>query len=974
MFFRQWILFSLLCFCIVARAQHPYFYQPKETENIIGSEVYSIRQDRAGYVWVAGNEGVFSYDGKQVKQYTCAGQNGKSISDLKEDAQGRMWCKNFNGQIFYIAGDSLKIAVDVSKEYPTFPENAIGDGGVYYTVVGGIAHYNITTGKIKRWYYPDNKKNALASNMLYARDGSIYASVIGYGVNRLTNGKFTKIEKTNAATLMPRIAPNRNFIFYFGNRLMMFTEANPERRYYLSEIRNDSLIVLKEIPSVLAGSRIFTVSAVGDAIWLCTQEGAVCVDADLNVKYNGLRFFKEADISNVMRDSENNYWFTSLDNGMYIVPNIDIWLYNQSSAGISSDNVTSMYINRRKDILLGYFNGVVDMLRDGKVSHPVRPSQAVSMVRKIIVDTTETKYIIAQGITSYYEADKGRTSEIARSGFRDICFADNGKALFASIQNAGWMRLRGNIIDSIHFLKLKAARYVAYTSADMLKWVGYSDGTYYYDTLNREKELLYNGQKVFATAMKTDSRGHLWIGTVASGLMRVNNARIISNISGADKLNGNNVRAIFCKDSLVWVATEKGFNIINTNTDNVSYIDWHDGLPNAEIRQIHVADNTVYLATNKGLITFPANVRTVNSIKPHIYLKRMLVNDEEVTISTHINLSHDQNKLIIYFGTQGFTHKHQYSYSYKMQGLDTVWTESGYNTDYARFTSLPPGDYTFMVRAYNEDGGMSVNTASVKIHIAKPFWLQWWFFIVVGLGLVLLVSGIFFLRIRAINKRNQLEQGIRSSQLAALKAQMNPHFVYNALNSIQDLVLQNDIRSANIYFSKFSTLMRKVLDASGKDKLPLQEELDMLELYLELEKLRFGKQFEYALTVIGVADKEELAIPAMIIQPFVENALKYGLLHKNGEKKLSIQFELQHSRKQLVCTITDNGVGRKRSDEINARKVKTHKSFAVNATQKRLELLNKYYQGKIGLQTIDLGTDEQPTGTMVVLHLPVEYI
>ena len=96
--------------------------------------------------------------------------------------------------------------------------------------------YNITTGKIKRWFYPDSKKNALASNMLYARDGSIYASVIGYGVNRLTNGKFTKIENTNAATLMPRIAPNRNFIFYFGNRLMMFTEANPERRYYLSLI------------------------------------------------------------------------------------------------------------------------------------------------------------------------------------------------------------------------------------------------------------------------------------------------------------------------------------------------------------------------------------------------------------------------------------------------------------------------------------------------------------------------------------------------------------------------------------------------------------------------------------------------------------------------------------------------------------------------------------------------------------------
>lgn len=974
MFFRQWMLFSLLCLCWCAKAQHPYFYQPKETENIIGSEVYSIRQDKAGYIWIAGNEGVFRYDGKQVKQYTCAGQNGKSISDLKEDAQGRMWCKNFNGQIFYIAGDSLKIAVDVSKEYPTFPENAIGDNGVYYTIVGGIAHYNITTGKIKRWYYPDNKKNALASNMLYARDGSIYVSVIGYGITRLSNGRFTKIEKTNAPELTPRIAPNRNFIFYFGNRLIMFTEVNPEREYYLSEIRNDSFIVIKKIPAILSGSRIFTVSAVGDAIWLCTQEGAVCTDATLNLKYNGLRFFRDADISNVMQDSENNYWFTSLDNGIYIVPNIDIWQYNQSLAGISSDNVTSMYINREKDILLGYFNGVVDRLRGGKVTHPINPKQAVSMVRKIIADTSETKYIVAQGITSYYEADFGRTSTIVRGGLRDACFAERGKILFASIQNAGWMLLRGNYVDSTYILKHKSARYVAYTTSDMLKWIGYSDGTYYYDSLNREHELLYGGKKVYATALETDNKGNLWIGTVANGLMQVSNAEIISNISGNDKLNGSNVRAIYCKDSLVWVATEKGFNIINSKTNDVSYIDWHDGLPNIETRQIYVADNVVYLATNKGLITFPADMRTVNSIKPQIHITRLLVNDEAWQPASQLNLKYDQNKLIIHFGTKGFTHKHQYTYSYLMKGLDTAWTENGYNTDYARFTSLPPGDYVFMVKAYNEDGGVSQNIAEIKVHVSKPFWSEWWFYIIIAIGIIAIVSSIFFLRIRAINKRNILEQEIQSSQLAALKAQMNPHFVYNALNSIQDLVLQNDIRNANIYFSKFSTLMRKVLEASGNDKLSLQEELDVLSLYLELEKLRFGKQFEYTITTIGVADKDELTIPAMVIQPFVENALKHGLLHKEGDKRLSIQFELKQVQRELVCTITDNGVGRKKAGEINKRRPKMHKSFAVNATKKRLELLTKYYNGKIDLQIIDLGTEQMPAGTMVVLHLPTELL
>ncbi len=968
-----WVWVIVLCTVATANAQHPYFYQLKETENIVGSEIYSIRQDKHGYIWIAGNEGVFRYDGKQPKQYTNHKQNGKSISDLKEDEQGRIWCKNFNGQIFYIADDSLHIAVDVSKDYPTFPENTHGHGGVYYSIVGGIAHFNATTKKVRKWYYPNDNKDGLSSSILLAKDGGLYVSAIKKGIYKFSNGMFSKISKTNNANLSDLIY-HRNFLFYLGNRLMMFTEKNPERTYYMSEIRNDSLVVLAQLPKSITGSRIFTCSPIGNNIWLCTQEGAVCIDEEMNVLYRSIRFFKDADVSNVMVDNEHNYWFTTLDNGIYIVPNIDIWQYSKSSAGISDDNITAMYINRKKEIMLGFFNGNIDVLDNGKVYHPVKPALAVTMVRRIITDTTEKKYIIAQGPVSYYNADLRTTTSMAIGGLRDACFAGRNTILFASIQNAGWLTLSDEKIDSTHILKHKAARYVAYTMGDKLKWVGYSDGTYYYDTLNNERELTYHGQKVYATAMKTDNTGRLWIGTVSNGLMLVNKAQVVQHLSGNDKLKGNNVRAIYCNDSLVWVATEKAFNIIHTHTGNIEYLDWHDGLPNAEIRQIHVDDETVYLATNKGLITFPAAMQTVNSVQPDIQIKRLQVNDEDYALRKTILLKHSRNKLIFYFGTKGFTHKHQYTYSYMMKGLDTAWTYTDNNTDFARFNAMPPGDYVFMVRAHNEDGAVSKEVATISVSISKPFWAAWWFYTIAGLGLTGIVSAIFYFRIRAINKRNVLEQGIRSSQLSALKAQMNPHFVYNALNSIQDLVLQNDIRNANTYFSKFSTLMRKVLEASGKDKISLQEEVDVLELYLQLEKLRFGKLFEYSITTIGVADKDAMAIPAMAIQPFVENALKHGLLHKEGDKKLSIQFELQQSDKQLVCTITDNGIGRKKASEINLRRAKTHNSFATQATQKRLELLNKYYQGKIKLQIIDLGTEQQAAGTMVVLHLPAEYI
>lgn len=191
---------------------------------------------------------------------------------------------------------------------------------------------------------------------------------------------------------------------------------------------------------------------------------------------------------------------------------------------------------------------------------------------------------------------------------------------------------------------------------------------------------------------------------------------------------------------------------------------------------------------------------------------------------------------------------------------------------------------------------------------------------------------------------------------------MNPHFMFNALNSIQDLVLQQDTANAQLYLGKFSELTRKVLEVSGVEFVSLQQEVDMLSLYLELEKLRFGDELKYTLTVSDTIKADEQKLPGMIIQPFVENALKHGLLHKTGEKQLLISFSQNVT--SLVCVIDDNGIGRKASAEINARK-KKHKSFATNATAERLHLLNEYY----GLK-IDWHITDKLAGTSVEIILP----
>ncbi|MEN0047135.1 MAG: histidine kinase [Bacteroidota bacterium] len=216
---------------------------------------------------------------------------------------------------------------------------------------------------------------------------------------------------------------------------------------------------------------------------------------------------------------------------------------------------------------------------------------------------------------------------------------------------------------------------------------------------------------------------------------------------------------------------------------------------------------------------------------------------------------------------------------------------------------------------------------------------------------------------------NQIENELKASQLTALKAQMSPHFLYNALNSIQDLVLDKDVKNASGYLTKFSHLMRQILDASENQVIPISEELKMLKLYLTLEKLRFGDHFEYTIALSPTIQAETSFIPPMIIQPFVENAIKHGLLHKTkGTKRIYIQLD---QKELLECTIVDNGVGRKKAKAIQERQGKLNSSFATSATQRRLKILNQKYSQKIGLEISDFYENDRASGTKVVLYIPL---
>ncbi|MGB1041403.1 MAG: tetratricopeptide repeat-containing sensor histidine kinase, partial [Flavobacteriales bacterium] len=246
------------------------------------------------------------------------------------------------------------------------------------------------------------------------------------------------------------------------------------------------------------------------------------------------------------------------------------------------------------------------------------------------------------------------------------------------------------------------------------------------------------------------------------------------------------------------------------------------------------------------------------------------------------------------------------------------------------------------------------------------------FFSVIVLGLLFYI----FNRLKLISKKNKeldeaymlLEESkkyeLAASNLKALKSQMNPHFIFNSLNSIQDLIIKNEKETSYDYIVLFAELVRSSLNNSNNDFIPIEEEIEFLEVYLKLEKLRFGEEFNYEIITNEVDD---IYIPSLIIQPFLENALLHGLMHKKGDKKLTIEFKLD---KELTCIITDNGVGRKEAKRIKDRRGNSHESFAMNSIKERLELLSERFNNNYEFKVEDLFEYDIPTGTRIILSIP----
>lgn len=455
-----------------------------------------------------------------------------------------------------------------------------------------------------------------------------------------------------------------------------------------------------------------------------------------------------------------------------------------------------------------------------------------------------------------------------------------------------------------------------------------------------------------------DSESRMWVGTFGGGFNLFDDVN--NNFTAYTELQGlpNDVVYGFLEDDngYLWMSTNKGLSAFNKETGNFRNFDVSCNLQSDEFNQgayCKGKSGLFYFGGINGFNSFHPGQLSINTYLPEVAITAYHQPGKIIRSSTSegdpIQLSYSQNSIFFDFVGFNYVNSHLNKYRYKLDGLNQDWVEAG-DIRTASFTNLDPGSYTFKVQAANNDGLWNLDGGQVSVFVESPIYMHWWFTPALFGLITLILSIIAYLAVKTARskaKQQLVETELKLSKtekqsvqyrLSSLRAQMDPHFIFNSLNSIQHFIANSDKSSARSYLSKFASLMRLILNSSREEVISVTEELDTLKLYIDLERLRFDYRFSYEIKTSDSIDLDEVEIPTMLLQPYIENAIIHGLKNKPGsDGKLLIEVK-DMGESRLRISIEDNGIGRKKAKEIRDQKLGTYKSLGMEVTQDRLSL------------------------------------
>ena len=956
------ILLTLFLFVSnLGLSQNPYHITIDKTSGLPSNSVYDIFQDSKGFMWFATGKGLCRYDGNNFKTFTADFQTSKSGSCIAEDAFGRIWYANFDGFLYYVEKGSLKaLPQKTSLGYYRF---GIIQNDLFLIQPEAILVYDLKSLKVKAKHIINDKE----VRFCYATKEKFY--VLGNYLYELGNKNGIKKHKLPEDFYAEIITP---IINTWNQKLIINSKSTAI--YYSFEKGKFSKFKLNNSIDFTQNTAI-----TDDAIWICTPNGMHKIDLLSN---QNKTYFTDQNISYILKDKHNNYWISTLNKGVLFIQDFsNNFIDLQPRPNSLSLGKNEVFIGAEKDLIykLNCKNLQTEIIYESKSNHSIS---------QIFADTINEKVFFNSFKFNILNKNNQITNEFSIA-IKDIKKVDKKYFSFAASGILGIFCVDKNLKSSWDtiFEKNKKEDFSGFNQALLLnntngKSTEYNaiNNTIYYATNNgliaitndgKTQELKHKNETLFLVKIQKYKDNIIGLST-AEKLYSINAENVVTRFKLPEFIAKEKFNRFFIRNQYCYLFSTNSVYEYDFETQNTQKV---ISLSNdIEATDVILKNNQLFFATSKGIVIKNRN-EIGNFPKPKLIINEIQINGKRREVNQLKELNTDENDVAINFSTLAFVPNESYSVSYKINNSE--WKTLDLNDKNLKLYSLASGNYTIQL-AINHDN-LKIDLQTIQFEIKKPFWLKPIFLFGFGFVFLGLIYALYKFQIRKLEKRNQLllekvnlEKNLNQSKLKAIKSQMNPHFFYNALNTIQSFILSNEKKQAVSYLSKFSNLTRTILEMTEKETISIAEEVKTLGLYLDIEKARFEEDFNYHILVDNEIDAENIKIPTMLLQPYVENAVKHGLLHKQGEKAVTIHF--QKETEHIKISIDDNGIGRQKSTELNAINNKNHNSFATEAMQNRVNLLNQYNQKNISIQYIDkTNLNNQPTGTSVVFEIPITY-
>jgi hypothetical protein len=960
-------ILSLLLSINFVYAQQYNFSNVGTNKGLPSSECYGMMQDSKGYMWIRTLNGLCKFDGKKFKIFTKKeGLKSNAIYVLHEDKKQRIWFATASSHIGYIYNDSIYY-LPSSEAFAK--ENGYGQK-VFYQIVTD-ENLNVLVSSHER-AYKFNANTQYKTYDLYTQNE--------YYIKMVEINKQVFCIPDTVSKL--RVLEKREFkLLVFGKLVQLFWDETTIKQG----------VIRMTYPCKDAKGNVFF--HFNSRIYFLNQKGEL------------KEYSFESLIYHIFIDKENNLWIGLNSRGLLMFPDADIskepkhMLEEETVSGITQDFEGGIWVSTLNKGLFyckNLFNE--NLINDSRFNY--KP-EMLKIIDSALYISDFKSGIVKLDIPKNEIFSKKMSFDKAQIGILDIDKVDDGYIL--SGRNSLYkLNNQFNFIERIVWdkkLNLSAGSYNTILTSNK-QVIGISKNyltnytnNFWYKLPSFGNDILEVDENIFVAT----KNGLLLFDDKLPDKFKV----IISNENVIKLLLIDHKLFTFCKDGKVFkfddklnskmynlgnvslndacysdvntviLASNTGIYFLNLIDGKIKLLNTSDGILDNEVFKIATYNNLAYYSTNYGIGRFSLNKVKNNLIAPKIVLA-MAKSNESNGFSSEIKYPYNSN-FTFKFDIITFKDDAPLKLTYKLEGYNNDWNsnESGEVT----YTNLTDGKYSLLVYATNSVGVRS-RILHLPLLIERPFFRTTWFILLLVTFIALLAYVIYKITYYFINKREvnktKVNKLLAEYQLMGLKAQMNPHFIFNCLNSIQKYVLEHDTKQAYTYMAKFSKLIRFVLDISDKTFVALSDELELVKIYVELEQLRFDKKFEFAIELNENIEPDEVVVPSLLIQPYLENAIWHGIMNLPANKNGTVKIIVKAVNDYIEIIIIDNGIGRNKAKILSQ---KSHQSKGLSINQKRIEAIN--YLLKTHNATIELidmyEENGDPKGTKVIIKLPLKY-